>query len=228
MKQQNFTEYDSGTAKEDAIDRMRKRPKNWMNLIMILLNIGVFLVVSATGGCENYEHMLRCGAGYAPFIAEGEYYRILTSMFLHFGIHHLANNMILLLFLGDDLERWAGKTSYLIIYLCGGMGGNLWSYFHDLQVMAKGQIPPVSAGASGGVFAVVGALVVLLAFRKGRLEDLSFRRMLCMAVLSLMVGFGSSTIDNYAHVGGAVTGAILMLILYPLWIRFRFDRGAGK
>ena len=207
MEEQRKNSYDPN---EDIVDRMWKRSKNSINLVIVVCNILVFLAVTLTGGTESSRHMMDCGAAYAPLIESGEYYRLFTSMFLHFGIQHLINNMLLLLFLGDYLERAVGKIRYLVIYLGGGLVGNLCSYLHELFLMKTGEAPAVSAGASGAIFSAVGAMLVLLAFRKGRLEDLTFRRMAVMAVLSLLVGFQSSNVDNFVHIGGFLAGAVLM------------------
>ena len=215
MEEQRKNSYDPN---EDIVDRMWKRSKNSINLVIVVCNILVFLAVTLTGGTESSRHMMDCGAAYAPLIESGEYYRLFTSMFLHFGIQHLINNMLLLLFLGDYLERAVGKIRYLVIYLGGGLVGNLCSYLHELSLMKTGEAPAVSAGASGAIFSAVGAMLVLLAFRKGRLEDLTFRR---MAVLSLLVGFQSSNVDNFAHIGGFLAGAVLMAVLYPGMARIR-------
>lgn len=212
MEEQKKNSYDPN---EDIVDRMWKRSKNSINLFLVISNVLVFFAVTLTGGTESTRHMIDSGAAYAPLIAEGEYYRLFTSMFLHFGIQHLTNNMLLLLFLGDYLERAVGKLRYLVIYLGGGIIGNLCSYLHELFLIKTGKAPAVSAGASGAIFAAVGAILVLLAFRKGKLEDLTFRRMAIMAVLSLMVGFQSSKVDNFAHLGGFFAGAFLMAVLYP-------------
>ena len=207
MEEQRKNSYDPN---EDIVDRMWKRSKNSINLVIVVCNILVFLAVTLTGGTESSRHMMDCGAAYAPLIESGEYYRLFTSMFLHFGIQHLINNMLLLLFLGDYLERAVGKIV-----------GNLCSYLHELSLMKTGEAPAVSAGASGAIFSAVGAMLVLLAFRKGRLEDLTFRRMAVMAVLSLLVGFQSSNVDNFAHIGGFLAGAVLMAVLYPGMARIR-------
>ena len=212
MEEQKKNSYDPN---EDIVDRMWKRSKNSINLFLVISNVLVFFAVTLTGGTESTRHMIDSGAAYAPLIAEGEYYRLFTSMFLHFGIQHLTNNMLLLLFLGDYLERAVGKLRYLVIYLGGGIIGNLCSYLHELFLIKTGKAPAVSAGASGAIFAAVGAMLVLLAFRKGKLEDLTFRRMAIMAGLSLMVGFQSSNVDNFAHLGGFFAGAFLMAVLYP-------------
>lgn len=191
---------------EDIIDRMRRRrQKCIMNLIIIAVNVILFLAAEATGGSENTEHMVRMGASYTPLVEGGEYWRLFTSMFLHFGLAHLLNNMVLLFFLGDYMERFLGKVRYLILYLGGGILGNIFSYWSELQQGRQ----VVSAGASGAIFAVLGGLVVLLLIHRGRLEDLSLSRVLLMAALSLYVGFRSAGVDGFAHLGGFLGGALL-------------------
>ena len=104
-----------------------------------------FFAVEFSGSSEDTMHMLDCGAVYVPFILEnGEYYRIFTSMFLHFGMEHLANNMLALFVLGSRLERTVGKVRFLLIYLLGGITGNLVSLLLEIRTQAYA----VSAGAS--------------------------------------------------------------------------------
>ena len=81
------------------MEELKKQP---VTVFLILINILVFLAVELTGGSEDTMHMLQCGAGYTPAIIQGEYYRIFTSMFLHFGPQHLGNNMLVLLYLAED------------------------------------------------------------------------------------------------------------------------------
>ena len=108
------------------MEELKKAP---VTVFLILANILVFTAVEFTGGSEDTMHMLQCGAAYTPAIMQGEYYRIFTSMFLHFGPQHLGNNMLVLFVLGGRLERTVGKLKYLLIYLLGGMGGNLLCIF---------------------------------------------------------------------------------------------------
>ena len=155
--------------------------------------------------------MLECGSTYPPFILEnGEYYRLFTCMFLHFGIEHLANNMLVLFVLGQRLEPVVGKIRFLLIYFLGGIGGNLISLVFDI----KGGNYAVSAGASGAVFAVMGAMIWVVIRNRGRLQDISTRQMLVMAAFSLYFGFASSGVDNAAHVGGMICGILLAVVLY--------------
>lgn len=200
-------EYDGS---EDIIDRMRKNPVSWVNFAIIMINILVFVWVEATGSSEDLAHMVECGAAFPPLIAEGEYYRLFTCMFLHFGFDHLFNNMLLLFFIGDYLERAAGPLRYGVIYLLGGLGGSLLSFSYNLEIGRE----VVSAGASGAVFAVIGAMVYVVIVHKGRLEDISLQRLLLMAALSVYFGFASGGVDNVAHIGGLAAGFLIGMIVY--------------
>lgn len=189
------------------MEEIKKEP---LTALLVLINALVFIAVEMTGGTENLGHMLMCGAAYTPLVMDGEIYRIFTCMFLHFGVQHLANNMLLLFVLGGRLERAVGKLRFLLIFLLGGMGGNILSLFLELQ---DGEFA-VSAGASGAVFAVMGAMIYVVLRHKGRMEDLSVRQILIMAALSLYFGFTSGGVDNVAHVGGLICGFVLAVILY--------------
>ena len=135
---------------------MYKRPEAVCTVGLIVVNIAVFLILSLFGDTENAYFMLEHGAMYDPAIIEGhEYYRILTSMFLHFGIQHLLNNMVLLGALGWNLELEIGRVRFLIIYFGSGIMGNLLSLFWDVS---RGE-SVVSAGASGAIFGLMGALL---------------------------------------------------------------------
>lgn len=193
---------------ENTLEEFRKEP---VTFILILINVLVFLVSDLTGYSQDVMHMLDLGAAYTPLITEGgEVYRLFTSMFLHFGIAHLLNNMLVLFVLGSRLERAAGKIRFLVIYLLGGVAGNVISLLLELD---SGDYS-VSAGASGAVFAVMGAMIYIVVRNRGWLEDLSWRQIVVMALFSLYFGFTSSGVDNAAHVGGLISGGILAVILY--------------
>ena len=193
---------------ENTLEEFRKEP---VTVILILINVLVFLVSDLTGYSQDVMHMLDLGAAYTPLITEGgEVYRLFTSMFLHFGIAHLLNNMLVLFVLGSRLERAAGKLRFLVIYLLGGVAGNVISLLLELD---RGDYS-VSAGASGAVFAVMGAMIYIVVRNRGWLEDLSWRQIVVMALFSLYFGFASSGVDNAAHVGGLISGGILAVILY--------------
>lgn len=112
------------------MEEIKKEP---VTVLLILINTLIFLVVEFTGGSENGQHMLECGAAYAPLILEqGQWYRLFSSMFLHFGAPHLINNMLVLFVLGQRLEPVTGKIKFFLIYIFGGLGGNMLSLFFDI------------------------------------------------------------------------------------------------
>ena len=190
------------------LEEIRKEPAT---MALILINVLVFIAVEFTGTSQDAWHVLEYGAAYTPYIIQnGEVYRLFTSMFLHFGIEHLVNNMLVLFVLGSRLERVIGKIRFLLIYLLGGIAGNVVSLFLELKM----QEFSVSAGASGAVFAVMGAMIYIVIRNKGWLGDLSMRQILVMAAFSLYFGFASTGVDNTAHVGGMVSGFFLAVIFY--------------
>lgn len=190
---------------------MEEFRKESVTMFIIAVNILVFLAVEFTGMSQYVPHLLDFGAAYTPFIVEkGEVYRLFTSMFLHFGIDHLVNNMLVLFVLGSRLERTAGKLRFIAVYLLGGLSGNVVSMVLELK---QGEYS-VSAGASGAVFAVMGAMIYIVIRNRGWLEDLSVKQILIMAAFSLYFGFASEGVDNAAHIGGLFAGFLLAVILY--------------
>ena len=147
---------------------------------------------------------------FARVFGSGEWYRILTSMFMHGDVSHLGGNMITLLLLGNVAERGLGHIRYLILYLTGGLLAAMTSmYAAFLKADNIG-----SVGASGAIFAVIGAVLWILIRNHGRLEMLTTRKLLFLIAYSLYFGFTSTGIDNAAHVGGLVAGFVLAAILY--------------
>lgn len=190
---------------------MRRQPQAVCTTGLIVINVLVFFLLSLRGDTESGYFMLQYGAMYEPLVTEGhEYYRLITSLFLHFGIQHLLNNMVMLGALGYQLENEIGRIKFLLIYFISGIGGNLcslyWNVSHGEQV--------ISAGASGAIFGLMGALLYIVAVNRGRLGRLSGRGMLIMVALSLYFGLTSSGVDNSAHVGGLICGILITVLLY--------------
>ena len=133
---------------------MRQKPEAICTVALIVINAAVFFILTLFGDTEDALFMLQHGAMYEPYIIDGhEYYRIFTCMFLHFGISHLLNNMVLLGALGWNLELEIGKIRFLIIYLGSGIAGNIVSLIYDISSVQ----PAVSVGASGAIFGLMGA-----------------------------------------------------------------------
>ena len=187
------------------------KKKTPCTFILIGINILIFLILSFFGMTEDAGYMASHGAMYVPYvIGNQEYYRLFTCMFLHFGIAHLINNMIVLLGIGGNLEPEIGTVKYIIIYLLSGLGGNVLSLIYDLRTMDYA----VSAGASGAIFGLIGALFYVSIRNNGHLRNVSGRGILFMIVCSLYLGFTSGGVDNMAHIGGLATGFLLTVILY--------------
>ncbi len=185
-------------------------------IILAGANIIIFLYLSFGGMTEDPVYMLGKGAMYVPYVMENkEFYRIITSIFLHFGFAHLINNMITLILLGWQLELEIGKIKYLIIYFVSGIGGNILSAVNEMRT----QDYAVSAGASGAIFGIIGALIYVAMRNHGRVGTVSGRGVIFMAALSLYYGFTSTGIDNFAHIGGLLCGFVLAVLLY--WKRNR-------
>ena len=114
------------------MEEIRKEP---VTVALILINVLIFIAVELTGTSQDAWHVLNYGAAYTPYIVEkGEVYRLFTSMFLHFGIEHLVNNMLVLFVLGSRLEQVIGKIRFVLIYLLGGIAGNILSLVLDVSV----------------------------------------------------------------------------------------------
>ncbi len=188
------------------MERAKQAP---VTITFAVINVLVFLVLSFGGQTEDAYYMLEHGAMYTPFIMEGEHYRMFTSMFLHFGMEHLLSNMLTLIVFGYYLEPVLGSVKTALIYIISGLGGNALSLVVDLSEVN----PAVSAGASGAIFGLTGALLCLTLIHRGRIGNVTRHGMIIMIALSLYNGYTSEGIDNMAHIGGLITGILLTLIV---------------
>lgn len=202
------------------IDRNSKKPI--CTILLIAANVIVFFFLSFQGMTEDGSFMLEHGAMYVPMMLEyGDYSPLFTSMFLHFGFSHLMNNMVMLLVIGWNLELEIGRIKYLIIYFASGICGNIASGFWDIYIGSYA----VSAGASGAIFGITGALLYVAVRNRGQIGNVTGRGLIFMVALSLYYGFSSGGVDNFAHIGGLLSGFLLAILLY--WKRNRKDRGVS-
>ena len=106
----------------------RERDKAYVNIALIAVNVMVFLLFELIGDTEDTMFMMKHGAVYEPLVVmRGEYYRLLTSMFLHFGASHLMNNMLVLFVLGEKMEQALGHVKYFFFYMASGIFANIIS-----------------------------------------------------------------------------------------------------
>lgn len=177
---------------------------------LVIINVIVFLLLSMGGMTEDGAYMVEHGAMYVPYIIlKKEYYRIFTCMFLHFGFQHLMNNMLTLVILGKYLEPIVGKVKFVIIYMLSGIGGSVLT----LLVELKTDVYHISAGASGAIFGLTGALLSLTILNRGQIAGLTKQGVLIMIGISLYNGFASGNVANSAHIGGLIFGFILTCLL---------------
>ena len=177
-------------------------------LFLAACNILVFLIMFLTGDPEDSEYMLRHGALFYPAFFEGDLLPLFTSLFLHFGAAHLFSNMLSLCALGSVIERCFGSLRFLLIYFLSGVSGGIVScFYHRLR-----EIPAVCAGASGAVFGLAGALVVLALFGITDRYGIE-RRRVPMAVLLCVLVSMEGNVDTSAHAGGLIAGFLTALIL---------------
>ena len=140
------------------MQELRKYSYCSVNIALAVFQAAVFALCMITG--DRLYVAGRCGTDLV--LVQKEYWRLLTSVFLHSGLYHLGSNLIAQVFLGNAVERNLGHIKYLILYIVSGVGGNIISVLYD---RAQG-VNTYSVGASGAVFGVMGALIVLII--KGR------------------------------------------------------------
>ena len=184
----------------------------WTVIVLAVINAVCFFLPDLFHVPCSLDEMLNMGGLIVPWTGDGEMYRLVTAAFLHFNILHLANNLLVMVLLGSRLERLFGRVKLLIIYLAGAVGANLFSAWYYLQSLKGGSV--LSAGASGAVFALTGALVAAVLRGRER-SGLTLQQMLIFAALSIYSGFASASVNNAAHLSGLVFGFLLGLALYP-------------
>ncbi len=205
---------------------VRATPRFFVTPALIAANVAYFAIAVAYGVSPvdpDRKHLLDLGAIYGPLVFEGEWWRIASANFVHIGFLHLFLNMWCLWSLGNAAERMFGNLTFLIIYLLSGIGGSLASLAWHPAVL--------SAGASGAIFGIAGALVSMLYFGHILVPQQVVRDLL--SSLAFFVGFnlllGSVLvgIDNAGHIGGLVVGLGLGAALHrPLphgrrpWFRY--------
>lgn len=180
-------------------------PLPLVTLTLIAINLIVFMVMVVRGVplvAPTGKQILSWGANYGPLTTSGQWWRLLTACFLHFGIIHIALNMFILFQVGLFTERLFGNDRFLLLYLLAGLGGNIVElFFHPLTV---------GAGASGAIFGVYGGLLGFLLIERGVVPREGALKIATSAgiflLYNLIFGLTNPETDIEAHVGGLVTG----------------------
>ncbi len=180
-----------------------KEKKPVITSILLSINLIVFISMYLFGnGSYDVNTLLRFGANNGLLIKAGEYYRLITSIFIHIGLIHLLCNMYALYIIGPRLESFYGKTKFLIIYILSGVIGNLFSaLFTDA----------ISAGASGAIFGLFGALLYFGYHYRVYLDTLIRSRVIPIIIFNLFLSFTLAGIDAMAHLGGLIGGIFISM-----------------
>jgi rhomboid protease GluP len=216
---------------------VRRPRRSWQaapaTYFLLAVNCGVFLAMTLSGVepmSPTTDQLMRWGADNAGNVLYlGEWWRILTAMFVHVGILHLATNMWCLWNLGLLAEPLMGSIGVVAVYVLTGVAGNLLSTLVNLYSYHNEGIFPAGAGASGAVFGIAGALIVLLKSQRLPVPPLELSKLrksvIYFAVINLVIGgsisFGTKVIgsgihiDNMAHIGGVACGLLFALPMVP-------------
>ena len=188
-------------------NKMFKEKKPTVTYLIILINLIVFGLMYVFGnGSENIDTLIKFGANYAPLTKSGEYYRLITSAFLHIGVIHLLCNLYALYVIGPQIEQFFGRVKYILIYLFSAIMGSLFT------LVLSGD-NTVSAGASGAIFGLFGAILYFGYTYRGYIGNAIISQIVPVILLNLFIGLTSTNIGNAAHIGGLVGGYVMSLAL---------------
>lgn len=185
----------------------------WVSIVIFVANVAMFAVEMARGADLMWgprpDKMMQLGGNFGPITLDGEQWRLFTSMFLHYGIIHLAANMLLGLYqVGRGTEQAFGHVRFAVLYVVAGLGGSLAS-------AVRGHA--VSAGASGALFGLIGGFLAFILVNRKRLDPDGVRSTLInlgyVIAINVWLGFQAQGIDQAAHIGGLVTGFVVGIAL---------------
>ncbi|MGH3493239.1 MAG: rhomboid family intramembrane serine protease [Sciscionella sp.] len=185
-----------------AVDR-----KPWVTYTIIALNVAVYLVtvVLTRSIMNNGSAVLeRNWELFPPAVAAGQWWRLVTSGFVHFGLIHIGVNMASLWFIGRDLERFLGPLRYSVLYALSLLGGSAGAYLLTFAIQTPSGLEyAASGGASGAIFGVFGGILILVLRLK-----INPRQVIILLVVNLVFSFSVPHISWQAHIGGLITGAL--------------------
>src|SRR5262245_58707271 len=144
--------------------------------VFLAINVLLFVAMELTGGSENTATLIAFGANYAPAVAAGEYWRLITANFLHIGLLHLLVNSSALYILGGEVEALFGHSRFIVIYLLTGVSGSIFSF-----MLTQG----LSVGASTSLFGLFGALAVFFYKQRQLLGNFGQQRLISLGVILL-------------------------------------------
>ncbi len=202
--------YKRSSQGDKILSDLRRYSYAYVNNTLIVINILVFALCIFTGqvGAEIYNR----GSLITGAVTEGhEYWRLVTPIFMHAGVQHLGSNMLAQLLLGNIVERNVGHAKYLALYLVSGICGNICSVLYELS---KGEYYR-SVGASGAIYGIMGAVVVIIMKGRKQLRQGSslILRAGLMVAYAVYSGLQTPYINNAAHLGGMAAGLLIGIFM---------------
>ena len=176
---------------------------------LIFVTVTAFVLQMITKSLLGNDLLFYYGGKINEYIQAGQYWRLITPIFLHGSITHLLFNMYALYIIGKELERYYGHLEYSILYFLSGIGGTLFSYFLT---------PNPALGASGAIFGLIAADAIMMYKNKeilGPGAKSMLRRSVMIIVVNLIIGL-SPGIDNWGHIGGMITGLVFAWFAGPM------------
>lgn len=176
-----------------------------ITLVLMLACVIVFSVEMATGALKSTEAIVAAGALHRGRVLNGEVWRLLSAVFLHGGIEHLLGNCMVLYIVGMSCEHAVGRWRTALLFLASGMGGSVLSLIMS---------PRPSVGASGAIFGLTGALIAFLYRHRDVFHVRDKRTLVVLAIWAayhVAIGFTKPLVDNFAHLGGLLVGALVVL-----------------
>ncbi len=204
--------------KEDAqkIEEIFKPKKNIITISLVAINVIIYLAMILF---NQYDNTINSFAVYGPFIFKyNEYYRLITGAFLHANFVHLILNCYSLYVIGSQIENFMGKWKYLIIYFVSAITGSMFS-----ALLSDG----ASIGASGAIFGLMGSLLYFGYHYRVYLGNVLKSQIIPLILLNLLIGFITPGIDNFAHIGGLVGGALATVAVGVKYKSTKFERING-
>lgn len=186
---------------QSYVNLNRRAP--YITYILLGLNILAYLIMTLVGyryRINQGEQLILFGAKVNVLIAYGQYWRLLTAMFLHIGTVHLFFNSYALYIYGPIVESLFGKAKFIVVYIVSGLTGSLLSYMFSLSI---------SAGASGAIFGLMGSLLYFRQRNKDVFKRVFGPRLFVIIGFNLFFGFASTGIDNWGHIGGLIGGYLV-------------------
>ncbi len=188
-----------------VVEQTFKLKKPVLTFALIGINILIFILMYILGdGSDDVLTLLKFGANYKPLVLYGDYYRIFTSAFLHIGFLHLLFNCYGIYIIGSQIESYYGKIKYIGIYLFSIISAGLLSLVFSTSI---------SAGASGAIFGLLGALLYFGYHYRVYLGTALKNQIIPLILINLVYGFLMPGIDNAAHVGGLIGGFLIAMAL---------------